>query len=169
MNGHVVTAAAMAGMLVASASDVFALAGKLDRPGISIPVVERDGESVHDPVVKAIDEVLKRKDWTFAGGYFVNWSTWLRYQGDAEELSAFLKALSEIDGARVTVTFARDSGKAISAPLEGADADADWQWSVSHVNLEENATLVVVTIYLGENGVDLEDVVFPPIHGRPTK
>ena len=159
------TSLVLAGLILACGSrEVLALAGVLDRPGISIPSIQRNGEFVHDPVALALHGVLAQQNRRYAGGYFVNAFTSLRFRGTADDLSDFLQNLSEVSGAALSIRFSQTMDSADSAHFERTLSRRDFQWRVEHRGWDDPHA-VTVTIRLGEQGIDLADLVLPKIRG----
>jgi hypothetical protein len=124
-----------------------AWAGNLQRPSISIPVV--DGKS--DPVGSRIYGVLAAHDKEFTGGFFINAHTELHYEGGTKTINALLAELAQIDGATLTVYFSKDVGATKwFSPVGMKDRPCDC--SIQH--LPGGGRSISMTIYLGGQGVD---------------
>lgn len=162
---------------------VFALAGKLERPSLSMPAdraVPREGRTT-------VLGVLDDRRFHYVSGYFVNWSTVLYYSGNTADLNRFLDELSKIDGTRLLIRFSQGSAEAeqpfgwVPKPAgqqlkdgetAGYTRRADppfpapvWQWRVDHVGLGELSRQLTITIQLGDGKIDLETLTIPLIRG----
>ena len=93
----------------ATVQDAFALSEKLHRPKIFWP-------KKHDPNTAAqVERVLSSDKFKYLDGmtsyWEPKWQTTLAYDGDAKALSAFIKALNDIQGIHVRLTICRDLSK----------------------------------------------------------
>ena len=126
------------------ASDVFALAGELKRPGISLST--KYSKETRERIMK----VLNREDARFVGGRFINWFTTMNYAGDAKALSLFMEELAKIPGVVLSVSFVKDR------ILDEAP------WSVQH---EAHGNRFHIRVSMNSD-LKFEDIYIPEIHGR---
>jgi hypothetical protein len=152
--------AVLAGGCVLGAKLVFARAGDLDRPSISIPVFE--GKS--DPVAKRMSEVLATHRKEFIGGHYINAHSTLDFAGGTKTINALLAGLSKVEGATIYVHFSKDEG--VSHRLFGkAPGDRPCACSLDH-NGWANAQAIGITIYVSNPDLDICQLTMPAIQGR---
>jgi hypothetical protein len=133
-------------ILFSLVSFAFALAGKLDSPGVAFM-----GGYPKDAQAKVM-AVLTRADCKFLGGHFVNSFTSLRYQGETRALNLFLDDLVKCPGVTVQVGFKK--------------LDDECDWRVSH---EAYPNRFHVEVNLNSKRVKIEDVYIPEIKGPMLK
>lgn len=101
---------------------VFARAGELGHPSLALP----PGIAGREALMK----VLCDERFRFAGGFFVNASSKLRYNGDAASLNAFLARLAACEGVKLSVGFSTGEVELITG--EKAEAAQTAAWTLSH-------------------------------------
>ncbi len=124
------------------AMPAWALAGKLDRPGVAFSA------GYPAEAQKKVMAVLNRKDTKFVSGHFINSWTSLCYQGETRAASMFLEELAECPGATVSVSFKK--------------LDATCDWRVGH---DAHANRFQVEFNLASPRMELEKLVIPPAKG----
>lgn len=135
-------------------SRVYALAGPLDRPGISIP----DG----DAVVMKLHEVLSDDSREFVGGHFVNWFSTLTFAGNTEDINKLLDELSKIEGLTMSIRFQSDRGLYEQAfPSNEPHDPHPFDYQIKH----EGGRSIEITIHVSKAGVDLENLRLPDMTG----
>ncbi len=121
-------------------SQVFALAGPLKSPkGIA-----HSGGYPHVAQQKVV-AALETEGCKFVKGSFVNWVSYLNYEGDARSLSRMLAAMSECPGFTVNITFKK---------LDGFD------WHVTHDPAQRRLDVAINPL---SKRIDLEQLQLPPI------
>jgi hypothetical protein len=131
--------------------------GNLTSPSISIPA---DGGKM-DPVVERMYRVLAAHTKEFTGGYFLNAQSVLHFGGGTKTINALLDGLSKVDGATVTVRLAKGAG--VTRLFDGEKGPC--ACSLEHMGWG-SARAISVTVYLGSEGVDADELVLPAIQGR---
>ena len=109
----------VAALLLGGVGNVFALMAELKEPGVAHTT---DYPKAAQEQVAA---ALKRPDYKFLKGHFINWHTSLLYAGDTKALNLFLDALAKCPGVTLHVSF-------VSDPIPGEPCD----WHVSHMAYE---------------------------------
>ena len=158
----IVVVACVAGMSILEARKVYALGGNLKTPNIAIPKNESNGEP--DPIVTAIQRVLTNHQKRFVSGSFINAHSVLHFNGDTHKLNSLLKDLSETDGAVISIVFSTDAGIARVAFPDRDAADNPCGWSIDH-NGWADAKRLTITIFPGDGGIRLEELVLPDLRG----
>jgi hypothetical protein len=133
----------------------FARGGTLPRPGIAQPT---------GVDLSQVREVLARKDFKYATGWFINAHSVLCYEGDAGDLSRFLQGLAECENATVSLRFSRELGESRSPFVDKESAPRSCQWRVEH-NAWVDADHLTVTVYVGDERIDLEKLALPAWRG----
>jgi hypothetical protein len=134
-----------------------ALAGDLAAPSISIPA---DGGKP-DAVVERMQRVLTAHSKAFTGGYFLNAQSFLHFGGGTKTINALLDGLSKVDGVTVNVRLAKGPG--VTRLFDGEKGPC--ACSVEHMGWG-SARAITLTIYLGSEGVDADELALPAIQGR---
>jgi hypothetical protein len=131
---------AAAALLLVLAAPAWALMGKLDKPGVALPVGY--------PATQQVMAALNRKDATFVDGHFINSFTSLRYRGNWLAFNLFLEDLAACPGVSVSVRF------------KHLPDDVDWR--VGHDGLLNG---FLVEINPASKRLDLERLVIPVTKG----
>ena len=131
---------AVVALLLSLAAPVWALAGKLDTPGVALPAGY--------PATRQVMAALNRKGVTFVDGHFINAWTSLRYRGDTQAASQFLEDLVACPGVTLFVSFKQ------------LPDDVDWR--VGH---DANANRFQVELNPASKRLDLEKLHIPPAKG----
>ena len=141
--------------------DAFALAGNLKHPSIGVP--QKDGKS--DPVAQAMLKALTAREKQFAGGHFINAHSFLHFDGGTETINALLEDLSKIEGAVLRIKLAKGSAVAqgVFPGDEGPEKECDL--TIEH-NGWGDAHGLSITIYLGSDRVDPDELVLPEVRGK---
>jgi hypothetical protein len=132
-------------------------AGDLNTPSISIPY---DGGKP-DPVVEKMQRVLASHTKEFTGGHYLNAHSVLHFGGGTKTINALLQELSKVDGVTLHVRLAKGPG--VTRLLVGEKGPC--VCSVEH-NGWGNAQQISVTVYLGSEGVNADDLDLPAIQGH---
>jgi hypothetical protein len=133
-------------ILLATATNALALAGKLDRPGLALP---KDFPVATSTNLMA---ALQRPDGKFLGGTFFNSDTHLKYGGDTQALNLFLEALTKCPGLTLSIRFYR------------YDGDGELSWAVDHSAWREPKN-VCVRVNLNAKHIKLDDLAVPDTNG----
>ena len=138
-------------ILVSFISEASALKFNLNRPGLALP------EGFNEGTRMTIQNILEKPECKFIAGSALNWTTTLNYGGNTESLNHFIHSLSEIDGTRISISFAE------SLP-------DNCRWQVFHSAMDQNGMKFQIRINLHDNGVDLTQLFIPEIRGtnKPT-
>ena len=139
-----------AALLVATATDVLALAGELKEPGVALP--QDYPKAAQDQVMAA----LQRPDCKFLKGSFINWHTSLLYVGETKALNQFLDALAKCPGVTLHVSFVATD----TIPGEPCD------WHVSH---DAHANSFHLRVNLKSERIKLSDLKLPEVKGPALK
>ena len=134
-------------------TDALAWGAPLEHPSLAMPEGLDAGRLM---------ETLSRPDFTFVTGWFINAHTVMFYTGDADQLSAFLEAVTQHSRLAVHLRFSAEVGEASSRfPLgERGVVTAPCQWSVDHQGWG-TGDAITVTVFLGDGTIRPEQVVFP--------
>jgi hypothetical protein len=124
------------------AAPVWALAGKLDAPGVALY------GSYPESAKKKVMAALNRKDCKFVDGHFVNSWTSLRYRGDTQAVNEFLGDIAACPGVTLSVS------------LKKLPDDCDWR--VQH---DGHANRFQVEVNLASPRLDLETLKLPEAKG----
>ena len=138
-----------------------ALGGNLKEPSIAIP--SHDGE--HDAVAWAIQKALKSHEKEFAGGHFINAHSVLHFAGGTKTINGLLEDLSEIEGAVIRIRFSKDGAVAQKIFPGGDDSEKECDLTIDH-NAWGDAHQVSITIYLGSDRVEVDELAIPAIIGK---
>ena len=155
-------AAVAASTLALGADRANALGGNLRSPQIAIPVTGEQGEQ--DATASAINKVFQSHQKEFSGGHFINAHTVLYYRGGTKTINSLLAGLSKIEGAVVRVRFAKSAGSVIQ-PFPGPQPPSeDTDVEIDH-NAWADAQAIHITIYLGSDRVNLDELELPALRG----
>jgi hypothetical protein len=157
----------LAGLVLGCAALAHALGGSLERPQIAIPSTGEEPNMQPDPTVKALHDALASFGDDYVGGWFINAHSKLFYRGDAARISAALERLAQVDGAALHVQFSKEPGRTNGPFLTDKQADQPCQWSVEHNAWGGDARALTIVIYLADEGLKLDELQLPTIHGRP--
>lgn len=133
-------------LLLATATEAFALRILLDRPGLAFPT---DFPAATRTNLLA---VLQRPDFKFLGGTAFNSDTHLKYGGDAMALNLFLEALTKCPGLTLSIRFYR------------YDETEKLDWAVDHSAWREPNSLCV-RVNLNSKQIKLDDLAVPGTTG----
>ncbi len=131
--------------------------GDLTTPSIAVPA---DGGKP-DPVVERMQRVLTAHAREFTGGHFLNARSVLHFGGGTKTINALLDELSKVEGATVNVHLAKGPG--VTRLFSGEKGPC--ACSIEHMGWG-GARAISLTIYLGGEGVDADELVLPVIQGR---
>ena len=135
----------VAALLLGGVGNVFALMAELKEPGVAHTT---DYPKAAQEQVAA---ALKRPDYKFLKGHFINWHTSLLYAGDTKALNLFLDALAKCPGVTLHVSF-------VSDPIPGEPCD----WNVAHDALANSFN---VRVNLSSGRIQLPDLYLPEVKG----
>jgi hypothetical protein len=133
------------------------MARDLDEPSIAIP---SDGGK-RDTVVDRMQRVLTAHVKQFTGGHALNAHSVLHYRGGTKTVNALLDELSKVEGATLHVHLSKSAG--VTRMLIGERGPC--ACSLEH-NAWGNARTISLTIYLGDEGIDPDELLIPPIAGQ---
>lgn len=141
--------------LVAIPNAAFALAGLLTHPGVAISA--NSGLKSNE-----VQKVLANPKFKYVTGSFINSFTTLFYSGSTDNLEEFLDDLSQLKGAKVSLTFSMKHGVADTTWFGKTGKKASCQWRVSH-----HRDQFGVTVYLGDGKIKRGDLDIPSGVKRP--
>jgi hypothetical protein len=151
--GRYFVLAAMTVALAAMVQESFGLSEKLHRPKIFWPRNYDTNKAEH------INRVLNSRDFRYLDGvtsyWEPKWSTTLVYDGDAQVLSAFIAALSEIKGIEVRLTFSQDLTR------EGRGSLRTGSWWVQYEHTMPDTITVRVNLAADALGGDKFELKLP--------
>ena len=133
-------------LLLATATEAFALLLILDMPVLSLPA---DFPSATRSNLMA---VLQRPDCKFLGGINFNSNTHLKYGGDTQALNLFLDALTKCPGLTLSIRFYR------------YDETEKLDWALDHSAWREPNS-VCVRVNLNSKQIKLDDLAVPATKG----
>ena len=139
----------VAALLLGGVGNVFALMAELKEPGVAHTT---DYPKAAQEQVAA---ALKRPDYKFLKGHFINSHTSLLYAGDTKALNLFLSALAKCPGVTLHVSFVAD-------PIPGEPCD----WHVAH---DGHANSFHVRVNLKSERIQLPDLYLPEVKGPAVK
>jgi hypothetical protein len=140
-----------------------AIGMRLGKPGIAIPHTGENGK--RDATVEAMNKVFREQASQFVGGHYCNTHSVLHYAGGTRTVNLLLDELSRIDGAVLQIQFSKERGITEMQFADRAEQPKPCDVRVDH-NAWGSAHEVIMTIYLGGDGVNLEDIALPAIQGR---
>jgi hypothetical protein len=151
----------------ASVRPAWALAGNLDRPSIAIPSTGEGLASKQDPVCAGMQKALTEHAKQFIGGRFINAHTKMEFGGTTAELNALLKDLAAVEGAALQIRFSKGSDDPTVVVANGQDAaQPGFQWRIEHNAWVGDPQSLLITVYLGDGKIKLEEVQIPTIIGK---
>lgn len=131
--------------LLATTTDVFALAGELKEPGVA------HAQGYPQAAQEQVMAALNRPDCKFLKGNFINSHTSLLYAGETKALNQLLGDLAKCPGVTLHVSFATDL-------IPGQPCD----WVLSH---DAHANSFHVRVNLKSNRLKLSELSLPEIKG----
>lgn len=141
---------------------VHAMAGKINKPSIAVPM---DEKGKPNPMVESLRKVFVDHEKDFANGRFINAHTVMNFRGDAKRLNRMIDELSKVEGAVVTIRFSNEDTAARMGTAGGDDGDSQpCQWSIDH-NGWADPNRLSLTVFLGDNTIRREDVIIPKRQG----
>lgn len=138
--------------------NVWAMGGNLKRPTIAMSRSDKKDRDFGEAVMSAF--ILRERHFT--GGYFINARSVLCFSGGTKTINGLLEDLSRIDGAVLTVRFSKAAGTTPSLGPDKLQPGKPCHCSIEH-NGAGFAHDLAVTIYLGNDDIDLEKLEIPPI------
>ncbi len=146
MSHHSRTCVILAALFCVScicAPEAFALGGKMKSGGaVSLP------SNYPAAARKQIADMLNSKDYKFQDGFFINWSSTIRYQGDTQALNVFLDRIAKCPAVKIFTTFKK------------LDDACDWR-----VHHDGHSNTFQVVVNLRSQSAHLEELVIPSISG----
>ncbi|HTL56846.1 MAG TPA: hypothetical protein VL361_14290 [Candidatus Limnocylindrales bacterium] len=109
----------------ALATSAFGMAGTLTSPGLAFP------EDFPSAIQINLLAVVRKPEFKFLNGQFINSTTTLRYGGDTRALNEFLDQLSRFPGIIVSLSFGAEPWELIVTNSTRL-ADESLSWTVSH-------------------------------------
>ncbi len=122
-------------------------------------------ENATQTVECEMNKALSEHASQFVGGHNVNAHSVLHFAGGTRTVNLLLDDLSRIDGAVLRIQFSKERGITERPFADRAEQPKPCDVKVDH-NAWGSAREVIMTIYLGSDGVKLEDIVLPAIQGR---
>lgn len=131
-------------ILLGGAPQVFARAGELTTPGFPIP------STCSEAARERIAAILRRPDFKFLGGNFVNRFTTHCYARDTTALNLYLDELAHCPGVALSVSFVKSLTQA-------------GDWLVHH---DPHRNRFDIRVSLASAHIELEKLVVPEVVGR---
>ncbi len=154
---RIATLAITAGLCAATLPSAHALSETLHRPKIFWP------QNYDTNTAAQVHRVLNSDKFRYLDGitsyWEPRWPTTLAYDGDAQALSAFIKALNDVQGINVRLTLSRD----LSKESRGSMAAGSWWVEYSHT-MPDTLTL---RINLAAEALGAEKFELPLPKSRP--